>query len=139
MAIQDRVFTLDEANALIPRLSYLMSRLQPALAVLRAAAEQIAAKVPAGTSIELSIEQDAEVREHAVVVRDLLVELQSYGVQMKGLELGLIDFPADIDGKRVLLCWQYGEDEVSYYHAPDEGFAGRKPLDPRGASRRVLQ
>lgn len=137
--MQDKVFTLDEANALIPRLSYLMSRLQPALAELRAAAEQIAEKVPAGTSIEQSIEQDAEVREHAVVVRDLLVELQSYGVQIKGLELGLIDFPADIDGKRVLLCWQYGEDEVSYFHSTDEGFAGRKPLDPRAASSRVLQ
>lgn len=137
--MQDKVFTLDEANALIPRLSYLMSRLQPALAELRAAAEQIAEKVPAGSSIEESIEQDAEVREHAVVVRDLLVELQSYGVQIKGLELGLIDFPADLDGNRVLLCWQYGEDEVSYFHATDEGFAGRKPLDARGASSRVLQ
>lgn len=135
----DKLFTLEEANALVPRLSILMSRLQPALLALRAAAEKLAAGPEAETSIDAWFEQDPEVRAQAVLVRDLLAELQSFGVQIKGLELGLIDFPADLGGERVLLCWQYGEDEVSYFHALDEGFSGRRPLHPGSATPRYLQ
>lgn len=137
--MQDKVFTLAEANALIPRLSILMSRLQPALLALRAAAEKLANGPAAETSIDEWFEQDPEVREHALLVRDLLGELQSFGVQIKGLELGLVDFPADLGGERVLLCWQYGEDEVSFFHSLDEGFAGRRPLDPSAVAPRYLQ
>lgn len=48
----------------------------------------------------------------------------------KGLELGLVDFPGQIDGKIVELCWQYGEKQIAYYHSPEEGFVGRRPIHP---------
>ena len=49
---------------------------------------------------------------------------------VKDLDRGLVDFPALRDGEEVLLCWQVGEGEVAYWHGLEEGFAGRKPLDP---------
>jgi hypothetical protein len=45
--------------------------------------------------------------------------------------VGLLDFPAIIDNQEVYLCWKLGEDRIRFYHRQDEGFAGRKPLDPR--------
>jgi len=42
-----------------------------------------------------------------------------------------LDFPSIIDNEEVYLCWKLGEDRIRYYHRQDEGFAGRKPIDPR--------
>jgi hypothetical protein len=57
-----------------------------------------------------------------------IAELEDLGVVVKDLEFGLVDFPADRYGESVLLCWRYGEAEVSYWHKPDEGYSGRKAL-----------
>ena len=57
-----------------------------------------------------------------------IAELEDFGVVIKDLDYGLVDFPADRYGEKVLLCWKYGEPEVSYWHKPTEGFSGRKPL-----------
>jgi hypothetical protein len=45
--------------------------------------------------------------------------------------VGLLDFPSILDDEEVYLCWKLGEDRIRYYHRQDEGYAGRKPLDPR--------
>jgi hypothetical protein len=50
------------------------------------------------------------------------------GVECKGLDVGLVDFPAVIAGEPAYLCWQLGEDAVSWWHPADAGFAGRRPL-----------
>ncbi len=55
-------------------------------------------------------------------------ELEDLGVEVKNLDYGLIDFPAERYGRNVLLCWQYGEPEVSYWHRPDECFEDRKAI-----------
>lgn len=77
----------------------------------------------------------AEVAEKAAQLDALgegmtrkIAELEDLGVIVKDLEYGLVDFPADRYGESVLLCWRYGEPEVSYWHKPDEGYAGRKAL-----------
>ncbi|MDQ0255714.1 hypothetical protein J2S74_003096 [Evansella vedderi] len=54
--------------------------------------------------------------------------IENYGVQLKSIEMGLLDFPAILDGEEVLLCWKQGEDEITFYHGKREGFAGRRPL-----------
>lgn len=66
-------------------------------------------------------------------VRDALERIQSTGCIVKDLDIGLLDFPSRIDNKDVYLCWKLGEDRIRFYHAQDEGFAGRKPIDPRDA------
>jgi hypothetical protein len=53
------------------------------------------------------------------------------GCVIKDLDVGLLDFPSIIDNEEVYLCWKLGEDRIRYYHRQDEGFSGRKPIDPR--------
>lgn len=75
-------------------------------------------------------ELDEQLQREAEAVAGAVEELQALGVLVKDLDRGLVDFPALRDGEEVLLCWQVGEGEVAYWHGLEEGFAGRKPLDP---------
>lgn len=77
----------------------------------------------------------AEVAERAAQLDALveemtqkLAELEDLGVQVKDLDFGLVDFPAEKYGEVVMLCWRYGEAEVLYWHRQSEGYNGRKPL-----------
>ena len=63
--------------------------------------------------------------------KDALAEIDSIGVQVKDIDIGLLDFPCEVDGKTVLLCWKMGEDSITHWHGTDEGFAGRKLIDER--------
>jgi len=74
-----------------------------------------------------------EADEREAIRQDILAmmeELEQLGATFKDwdFELGLVDFPAKIDGREVLLCWRSNEDRVRWYHAPDAGFAGRVPI-----------
>jgi hypothetical protein len=69
-------------------------------------------------------------------VREALEKIHATGCVVKDLEVGLLDFPSRINGEPVYLCWRLGEDRIRFYHAQDEGFAGRKPIDPRDADYR---
>jgi len=72
--------------------------------------------------------------EHTQLAENLKSSLQRIletGCIVKDLDVGLLDFPAIIDNQDVYLCWKLGEDRIRFYHRQDEGFAGRKPLDPR--------
>ncbi len=91
---------------------------------------------------------DVESVENAPIlereVRELLAELERVGCSYRdwGFEYGLVDFPGELDGKRVLYCWRSDEREVLWYHLPEAGFAGRQPIpehllraDESGAAR----
>ena len=71
---------------------------------------------------------DASLNEEAGHVVSAVNEIQARGVLVKDLDTGLVDFPAVREGEEVLLCWQLGEDEVAWWHRPEDGFAGRRPL-----------
>jgi len=66
-------------------------------------------------------------------INSAVERIHSTGCIVKDLEIGLLDFPARIEGEDVYLCWKLGEDRIRFYHRQDEGFAGRKPIDPRDA------
>jgi hypothetical protein len=57
-------------------------------------------------------------------------ELEELGIHLKDRRLGLVDFPSEMNGRHVLLCWRLGEADVQYWHEVDAGFAGRQPLFP---------
>jgi hypothetical protein len=59
-----------------------------------------------------------------------LERIQSTGCLIKDLDTGLLDFPAIINNEEVYLCWRLGEERIRFWHRQNEGFAGRKPLDP---------
>ena len=124
-----KLFTLEEANALLPTVRGIVRRIQRTYARVSAAQEQarLAAAGAAhggggmegGASYVLSLSELAEASG----------ELEELGVQMKDYTRGLIDFPAMRDGRVVLLCWQMGEgDELEWWHDLEAGFAGRQPL-----------
>ncbi len=71
-------------------------------------------------------------RDKAVqTVKDAITEISSIGVQVKDLDMGLLDFPCVVDGQIILLCWKLGEKAIEYWHGLEEGYAGRKPIDDR--------
>jgi hypothetical protein len=136
-----RLFTVEEANALIPRLELIMQRMQRHGIALRQAIEVLArdaAEPMATVEVGELLERRPELRALVEELEHGIAEIEECGGQFKGLELGLVDFPSEIDGQIALLCWQYGEKEITHWHALDSGFDGRQPL-PTSKSRPYLQ
>jgi len=129
-----RLFTPDEANALLAEVRPLAERLVERKRVLDEAEAVRAALLGriAGNGGDLTpsdvADAVARVDREATAIAVLVDELQALGVQVKDLDLGLFDFPSEREGEVVLLCWRVGEDEIGYWHAVDEGYAGRKAL-----------
>jgi len=67
----------------------------------------------------------------AEIMKTNLEKILSTGCLIKDLDIGLLDFPSVIGNEEVYLCWKLGEDRIRYYHRQNEGYAGRKPIDPR--------
>ena len=84
----------------------------------------------------ITIDYDAAARMRADLnrivakVKDALDQIQATGCIVKDLDSGLVDFPSIIKDEEVYLCWRLGEDRIRFYHRQDEGFAGRKPINP---------
>jgi hypothetical protein len=95
----------------------------------------VAARIMMMGGILVPHERLAKVRiEHdhlADNLRSSVSRIQATGCVIKDLDAGLLDFPAIIDNEEVYLCWRLGEDRIRFYHSQNEGFAGRKPLNPR--------
>jgi hypothetical protein len=136
-----RLFSLEEANALIPKLELIMERMQRRGLELREALETMARETDEPlANIELGalLERRPELRELVEELENLIGDIDACGGQFKGLELGLVDFPSEIEGQLGLLCWQYGEKEITHWHPVDTGFEGRQAL-PSAARRSYLQ
>jgi hypothetical protein len=69
-------------------------------------------------------------------VQAAIERIHSTGCLVKDLDVGLLDFPSRLNDEEVYLCWRLGEDRIRFYHRQDEGFSGRKPIDPRDADYR---
>lgn len=126
-----RLFTLEEARALLPRLREILPALRADLQALeRAQAEVTEQQIRARGNGHHLDDNDAAQREQAA--RDgidrhlgLLAEL---GVELKDPASGLVDFPAEREGRLVLLCWKLDEPDLAWWHPIETGFAGRRPL-----------
>lgn len=134
-----KLFSLEEANAIVPRLELAMTRLQRAALRLR---EEVQTHAAANGLEEVATEELLRHRPAArVLVEELdaaMHEIEASGGQLKDVQLGLVDFAAEVGGEIVNLCWQFGEPEVGYWHRVNEGFANRRPL-PGGTRSRQLQ
>lgn len=76
------------------------------------------------------VELEKRIQRIAREIDSFEAELESIGIQLKDRRIGLIDFPSELDGRPMLLCWQLGEPSVQFWHDVDAGFAGRQPLSP---------
>lgn len=129
---EPRIFTLDEANAALPRLRVLIAQQMERAAEIR----RVQARAAAG-SAGARDDDAASLRALMQAYEDGWREVQSMGVVVKDPDTGLCDFYGRVGGEVVWLCWRYGEDIVAHYHALDTGFAGRKPLDVAPTSRKI--
>jgi hypothetical protein len=68
--------------------------------------------------------------------KDSIAEIDAIGVQVKDLETGLLDFPCEVEGEVVLLCWKMGESRIDFWHTMEAGFRGRQPIDDRFSGKK---
>jgi hypothetical protein len=117
------LFTVDEARSVLADLIPVLDR----IVVVRADAAEIAASLaPGGAPTELGGVPELKASEAAL--DELMSDVQQTGAELKGFAPLLVDFPAELDGTAVLLCWLEGDDGLEWYHRQDLGFAGRRRL-----------
>ena len=125
--MERRTFTVEQANRMLP----LVRRIVEDLVVAHGAWQQSVGQFEIASSSNVA---DAErfQRETERLAREIdgyLRELAELGVEVKGFEQGLIDFPSEFNGRPVYLCWKLGETSVAHWHDVDAGFAGHKQLE----------
>lgn len=126
--MHEKTFTIGEARAALPELRRLLVvlrdertslvKLHPFIDLARERAEQNGGS-PFG---ELYL-------DHAFRFATTLDEVEQTGAIIKDFTAGLVDFPHEYDGRIVYLCWKLGEDDLSWWHEVDDGFAGRQPIE----------
>ena len=131
-----RLFTVNEANELLPRLRPLVERILENIRRLKSVSETVIRREqldPEAPDLMEQLRRDGEVTKLISQVQEWVEEINGHGCVCKGVEQGLIDFPCMLGAEVVFLCWQLGEPTVGFWHRIEDGFAGRKPLLDDGA------
>jgi hypothetical protein len=120
-----RYFTIEEANELLPTLEPLVEELL-----------ERRARVVHLSETQQSLLSDrfsdvggpvlADMTQEFMIIEELVQRIVAYGCVLKDINVGLIDFLAEKDGREVFLCWRYGEPRIEYYHELHTGFQGRQ-------------
>lgn len=140
-----KLFTLDEAQSLVPVLQSLLKRAiegKRSAEQINDSLQQLAQRIYVSGGMHVDIakvaRQRTEMEAYIQRAKDAVQEIDAIGVQVKDLDTGLLDFPCKVDEEVVLLCWKMGEARITHWHTMESGFAGRQPLDERfeGRSRR---
>jgi hypothetical protein len=128
-----QLFTVDHANRTLPLVRRIVEdivrehrRWQEAIVELDLLMSGVRADLPAPRAAAL----EREVQSIAHEIDVCQGELEALGIQLKDRRIGLIDFPSELDGRRVMLCWRLGEPSVQFWHDEASGYAGRQPLSP---------
>lgn len=140
-----RYFTVDDVNVLVPRLDDIFARVLRLRAQLKGLYQKLEARqhLPQGDDFDPIVPGAPEdVNRMRVTFKGLLeclrtelTDVEALGAEVKDLETGLCDFWARSGGREVLLCWRYGEKSCGWFHDPDAGFAGRRPIAELGPRR----
>ncbi len=120
-----KYFSIEEANALLPKLKPLMKQLLDRRARASRLAQQLGHLLNDYRSNVGSAELSILTQDFAAIQR-MIDQIQSYGVVIKDVNAGLLDFLSERNGRDVYLCWKYGEEEVAHFHELHTGFAGRQ-------------
>ncbi len=134
----NRTFTLQVTQGLLPILESLLRTAidgKKLIEEVDAEMQEVAHRVflNGGTLLNIiHLARRKAQREKAIQrAKDAVAEIHATGVQVKDLDIGLLDFPCIVDRETVLLCWKLGEKKITHWHGTTEGFAGRKPIDER--------
>ena len=121
----ERVYSLDEANAMLPDLRERLTLIRDARRVVIATSTLVKDRVAADGG---GVAGEPAYFEAVRTLRAELEHLAEIDVVLRDPESGLLDFLGEVEGRRVWLCWRLGEEHVGHFHELDSGFAGRKPL-----------
>jgi len=119
-------YTVADANRTLPYVDSVVTELQERYHVVQESGRRHNALDPSEGARRAALKD--EVRAAADRIRACLDELQVLGIEMKDYEEGLVDFPAELEGRPILLCWKRGEEKIGYWHEIDAGAKGRKPV-----------
>ena len=128
----NRQFTVDEANRTLPLVRRIVEDVVRQHRVWREKIlelDLVSSSARPGEP-DRSVKLEREVQSLAREIDGYHRELGELGIQLKDRRLGLVDFPSEMMGRDVLLCWRLGEAEVQFWHDADAGYAGRQPLEP---------
>jgi hypothetical protein len=135
---KQKTFTLEEATTLLPVLKALLKRAMEAKRLIEDVEKELQdlrhrVLLSGGLLVDIPVvaRRRAERDKATQDIKDAIAEIDAIGVQVKDLDIGLLDFPCTVDGEIVLLCWKYGEEKIQFWHGLEEGFRGRKPIDER--------
>jgi hypothetical protein len=141
--MSDRTFTLSEAQTLLPVLESLLRAAIAGKEVIEQfedEQQELNHRIFLNGGMFLDVVSLARRKAERVKAeqraKDALAEIDSIGVQVKDIDIGLLDFPCEVEGQIVLLCWKMGEKSITHWHGTQEGFASRKPIDDRIARAR---
>jgi hypothetical protein len=128
----EKLFSREEANQLVPRLEEIVRRLQILGHQLRERVKDLCQTETDASydqmDLDKIIEQRPELRAVAEEMAQLAMQIEEYGCFLKDIDLGLVDFPSELNNEVVFLCWQFGESQLSAWHSVEGGFATRRPL-----------
>lgn len=135
---KQKIFTYQQATTLLPVLRTLLKRAMDGKQLIESVEKELQdlrhrILLSGGLSVDVPAvahrraERDKALQE----IKDALAEIEAIGVQVKDLDIGLLDFPCVVEEEIVLLCWKYGEEKIGFWHGLEEGFRGRKPIDER--------
>ena len=115
---ETKYFTPDEAQLTLPLVKKIVKDILDTTKEIRLLAEDLHG----------AIEDNSEIKKMVGDVNGFMKELEEIGCFYKdwNFSVGLVDFPAVIDGEEVFLCWRSDEDDIRYYHDLERGYAGRK-------------
>ena len=122
-----KTFTLEQANALVPMIADLLEHVTETRNQLVAASESLQSVVQkaGGNGGSKAGSEYALMLQH---LNALLGTFKEWGIELKDIDEGLVDFPSYRDGRIVYLCWKRGETRIEFWHDMDSGFAGRQPV-----------
>jgi hypothetical protein len=122
-----RLFSVEEANALLPTLQGLLEEVYIHRDVVREKAPALE-PILAAHRTNGGGKAGSEYGVEAYRLYRAIGRIQDLGVILKDLDMGLLDFPHERDGRVVFLCWHPPEERVGFWHEVDDGYAGRQPL-----------
>jgi hypothetical protein len=125
-------YTPQTANKALPEVKRLFAGIVKEKNKVVALQEQIEMIVQSGSQFEQFVKKKQELNAAVANLYKAIEQLENTGVVIKSVDEGLLDFPSKRFDEEVWLCWKAGEDEIKFWHAKDEGFMGRKPLETTG-------
>ncbi len=129
-----RLFSRDEAESTLPEIAPLLWKARD----LKKQHDESQAKLIAlqnqakgnGHGIDADLARARSgVEQTGIEINEIIQRINKMGIEVKDVEMGLVDFRSNINGREAYLCWKLGEEHIAWWHDLDTGYASRQPLD----------